>query len=159
MCDPTSPWHDERLTKKGKGQITITAVAENGQKLKFFKLGSYKIYDSFQHLIGGLNTLMGSLDKSQMKHLRSIAPTDEKFSLILQKLPFPYEWFKELEQLDGPIPRDPTDYYSKLSLEMATSKEIVAYGRVLDAVGMKHKDNYIYFWCESAPIRWGSVIH
>jgi hypothetical protein len=102
MSDPDSSHFDERLSDcppRHMKRLRLRCVAGNSQKMKFFSMGAYRFFDSIQHLTDSLDNLLSSVAEEKMHSIKSISHSTEQFALIRQKLPFPYEWWKSLDQL------------------------------------------------------------
>lgn len=91
-------------------------IPQTIEKYLTFSLGNLDFIDSLQFLNASLETLVATLEPSQMKLLKHYYPTDEHFKLLCRKGVFPYSYidsYSKLEDITELPSRDA--FYDKLN--------------------------------------------
>ena len=102
----------------------IGGIPCNMEIYKCLNINSFTICDSYAHLSSSLDSLIKNLPDDKKHKLRTLATTDEQFSLINKKGLYPYEMITSLDKLNISITElKPSMFKSKLNLSRLSMKE------------------------------------
>ena len=139
------------LINSTPNKFNLHVIAKNTEEYMAVNYGCIKFLDSMRFLSASLEKLTESLNDSDYIHLKNHFP--DHWMLLKNKLAYPYEFYKTLEDYEKPIGEllraGKEAYFSKTANKIPDQKEINRTNEIIKIFNIKNGQELTELYCKA----------